>query len=131
MSRVSQSNTPLPTPVVPGPVQPPKARSTWWVYALMLVFAAKWKSGVVEEIEETEVTEGTEDMEEEEKKYSYLSVVSAIPQTNAYTGTEEDCLVEEALTPPTSIAEPVYLVVRVMAQDELSRLARFIALMNE
>ena len=140
MSRVSQSNTPLPTPVVPGPVQPPKARSTWWVYALMLVFAAlaavavlgaKWKSGVVEEIEETEVTEGTEDMEEEEKKYSYLSVVSAIPQTNAYTGTEEDCLVEEALTPPTSVAEPVYLVVRVTAQDELSRLARFIALMNE
>lgn len=143
MTRVVQPK--IPSPVVPGPVQPPKARSTWWVYVLMLVFLilatfavfiVRWNGTVMEVTEGAdgaEVTEGTEETKavEGEKVYSYISVVTAMPQTNFYQGTEEECVVSDPLEVPTSISEPVYLVIRAIVGEEASRLARFIALMNE
>lgn len=145
MSRASQPNTPLPIPAAPSPVQPPKARSTWWVYVLMLffliltavaVFTVKWRRTLEEGIE---VVAGSpsqsefisQDDAEEEKIYSYLSVVTATSQIDYYQGTEEECVSTEVGEAPTTIAEPIYFIVRVTVGDEASRLARFIALMNE
>lgn len=134
---------PLPIPVTLGPVEPPKARSVFWVYALIALFifgtllalittvfyrSPKEEPAVIGGPQVSETERGAESSGEEssephalspDPQYSYTSVSREVIQPNHYSGIAEECYNAEtnALSPaidrPVAVAEKTLLVVNV------------------
>jgi len=133
MPRIAKK-PPLPTPAQEGPVQPPRARSSWWVYLVMLIFIIGTALIVANVFRKGEGVEGPRVEEskakEEEKLFSYLSVVTVNKQADHYLGTDEECMTPAVVDAPKSISAPLSFVVHVDADADSDTITPLIELLN-
>lgn len=154
-----QKRTDLPTPVTDGPVEPPKAPTSWWVLVVMMLFVFGTAALVVFVVltkpfaPEPPPVVVVPTTESALKVLSYLSVVDPVQASDHYLGTPDECWSENGETewtapnpeaPPRTAEAPLHLLldVQVRSQDrwyqdevaflkDLERLNRLVDLANE
>ncbi len=151
---IQEAITPLPIPVTEGPVEPPKAPPSWWVYVvigifvistLMIVgyvlFANPFEAQAPTIEPAAENTSGETSAASGEPSpppvYSYTSVVTPVVQADHYAAGEDVCLTPMPnLLAPESAASTHLIVALEVPTDfplvsELGRIQRFVDLAED
>ena len=130
--KIEEQIAPLPTPVMEGPVEPPKAPPSWWAWLLIgffsastiaivgYVFIARPFAPVPPASDDQTAVEDPEDKPTPPAYYSYNSVVAPVAQADHYTETAADCDVPQDVSEVPITAALTQLIVAVEVPGEQS-----------